>query len=40
MDLANRKVVGWGLSQTMDAEMTSVAAWQRAVKNRPVLVSL
>lgn len=40
MDLADRKVVGWALSQTMEAEVTSVAAWQMAVKNRPVTQSL
>jgi len=40
MDLADRKVVVWALSQTMEAEMTSVAAWQMAMKNRPVTQSL
>ena len=36
LDLADRKVIGWALSETMDAEVTSVAAWQMAVKNRPL----
>jgi transposase InsO family protein len=27
LDLADRKVVGWALSETMEAEVTSVAAW-------------
>ncbi len=36
MDLADRKVVGWALSEIMDAEVTSVAAWKMAVRNRPV----
>jgi putative transposase len=36
LDLADRKVVGWALSETMEAEVTSVAAWQMAVRNRPI----
>jgi putative transposase len=36
LDLAERKVVGWALRETMEAEVTSVAAWRRAVSNRPV----
>jgi putative transposase len=36
LDLADRKVVGWALSETMEAEATTVAAWQMAVRNRPV----
>jgi transposase InsO family protein len=36
LDLADRKVVGWALSETMEAEVTSVAAWQMAIRNRPV----
>lgn len=40
LDLADRKVVGWALSETMEAEVTSVAAWRMAVKNRPVTQSL
>jgi putative transposase len=40
LDLADRKVVGWALSETMEAEATSVAAWRMAVKNRPITQSL
>lgn len=36
LDLADRKVVGWALSETMEAEVTSVAAWRMAVRNRPI----
>lgn len=36
LDLADRKVVGWALSETMEAEATTVAAWQMAVRNRPL----
>ena len=40
LDLADRKVVGWAMSQTMEAEVTTVAAWQMAVRNRPITKSL
>jgi putative transposase len=40
LDLADRKVVGWALSETMEAEATSVAAWRMAVKNRALGESL
>jgi transposase InsO family protein len=40
LDLADRKVVGWALSETMEAEVTSVAAWRMAVINRPITKSL
>lgn len=40
LDLADRKVVGWALSETMEAEASTVAAWQMAVRNRPVVNSL
>ena len=40
LDLADRKVVGWALSETMEAESTTVAAFQMAVRNRPVTESL
>lgn len=35
LDLADRKVIGWALSDTMKAEQTTVAAWKMAIKNRP-----
>lgn len=40
LDLADRKVVGWALSETMEAESTTVAAFQMAARNRPVRESL
>ncbi len=36
IDLADRKVIGWATSETMNAGQTSVAAWQMAIKNRTV----
>ena len=36
LDLADRKVVGWALSETMKAGDTTIAAWRMALKNRPV----
>lgn len=35
MDLADRKIIGWALSQGMSVEETSLPAWQMACKNRP-----
>ena len=40
LDLADRKAVGWALSETMEAEATTVAAWRMAVRNRPVTKAL
>lgn len=37
LDLADRKAVGWALSETMEAESTTVAAWRMAVRNSPPL---
>jgi transposase InsO family protein len=36
LDLADRKVIDWALSDTMKSLDTSVAAWRMAVKNKPV----
>lgn len=36
LDLADRKAVGWALSDTMEAEATTVAAFQMALSNRPL----
>lgn len=36
MDLADRKIIGWTLSEGMSAEQTSVAALERALKVRRV----
>ncbi len=40
IDLADRKVVGWALSETMKAKETTVAALKMAVNNRPVVQPL
>ena len=40
LDLADRRVVGWALSETMEAEAATVEAWQTAVRNRPLSHSL
>jgi len=36
LDLANRKVVGWALNETMKAEDTSVSALKMALKRYPI----
>lgn len=36
LDLADRKVIGWSLSESMKASDTSIAAFKMAVKNRPI----
>ena len=36
LDLYDRKVIGWALSHTLEAEASSVAAWQMALRNRPL----
>jgi putative transposase len=40
LDLFDRKVVGWSLSNDLSAKSTSIAAWKMAVKNRPVISDL
>jgi len=40
LDLADRKVIGWALSQTLKASDTTLAAFKMAVGNRPVTQSL
>lgn len=35
LDLFDRKVIGWSLSEDMTAENTAIKAWRMAVKNRP-----
>ncbi len=40
IDLADRKVVGWALSETLKAKETTVAAFKMAVNNRPVVQPL
>jgi putative transposase len=34
LDIFDRKIIGWALSNDLTAENTSVAAWRMAVKNR------
>jgi len=36
MDLFDRKIIGWSVSQNMEAISTVIAAWRMAIKNRPV----
>lgn len=40
LDLADRKVVGWAMSDTMKASDTTITAWKMAIKNRPIKQSL
>lgn len=40
IDLYDRKIVGWSLSNGMSTEETSLAAWKMAVKNRIVAKGL
>ena len=40
LDLADRKVIGWALSETMKAKETTVAALKMAITNRPVVQEL
>ena len=40
MDLADRKVIGWSLSESMKASETSMAAWRMAIKNRALTADL
>jgi putative transposase len=40
VDLADRKVIGWALSQTMKASETVIPAWKMAIKNRPITTQL
>ncbi len=36
LDLADRQVVGWAMSNTLYARETTMAAWRMAVKRRPI----
>lgn len=36
LDLADRKVIGWALSDNLKAVDTSVAAWRMALNNRRI----
>jgi len=39
MDLYDRKIIGWAMSETMDASCTVISAFKMAVRNRPVNLS-
>jgi len=36
LDLADRKIIGWALSETLQAIETVIPAWKMAIKNRPI----
>ena len=36
MDLYDRKIIGWSMSRTMEADRTAIAAFKMAIQNRPV----
>lgn len=36
MDLADRKIIGWSMDNSMSTNSTVVEAWKMAIKNRPV----
>lgn len=40
IDLADRKVVGWSLSENMEAKNTTIKALEMAIKNRPITQQL
>jgi len=37
MDLADRKIIGWSLSNTLKADQTVIPAWKMAILNRPII---
>lgn len=40
MDLFDRKIIGWSLSNTMSTKETTLSAWEMAVKNRKITKDL
>jgi transposase InsO family protein len=40
IDLGDRKVIGWSLSRSLTAQLTSIAAWRMAIVNRPIVSPL
>lgn len=40
IDLYDRKIIGWSLSNGMSTDETSLAAWKMAIKNRSVTIGL
>ena len=37
IDLGDRSIIGWHVSTIMTASETTVAAWRKAIRNRPVI---
>lgn len=40
MDLYERKIIGWNLSEGMSTEEATLRAWKMAVKNRTIVKGL
>ena len=40
LDLYDRKIIGWSMSERMYTEQTIIPAWNMAVRNRPIYSSL
>lgn len=40
MDLADRQIIGWSLSEGLKADQTSLPAWQAACRRRPITKEL
>ena len=40
IDLYDRKIIGWSLSDGMNTDQTSLAAWKMAIQNRKPIVGL
>jgi len=36
LDLGDRKVIGWSISQGLTARQTSIPAWKMSIKKRPI----
>lgn len=36
IDLGDRKVIGWTIDKTLNAKRTVIAAWKKAIKERPI----
>jgi transposase InsO family protein/transposase-like protein len=36
LDLFDRKIIGWNLSNSMSTKLTTVPAWEMAINNRPI----
>lgn len=40
LDLYDRKVIGWAMSESLKAEHTVIPAWNMAINNRPITKQL